>query len=88
MTKKHTPEPWVASGKDIRGIEDNDIWIANLMDSHHTADSRPSKGFPSDTECRANVERIIVCVNACEGMEDPEKEISSLRESQKIVLEA
>jgi len=32
----------------------------------------------------ADIYRIIACVNACAGMEEPEKEIAKLRESNNI----
>lgn len=70
-TPKHTPEPWMvrderSSLRIVGGVE-NRTWIATMT------------GSVSDPESMADASRIIACVNACAGMEDPAAEIARLR---------
>lgn len=70
---KHTPGPWRIS-----------------QDQPHVIDSDKLKGIagccahllysePKHPEDLANAERIVACVNACEGIENPAKFISIAR---------
>lgn len=64
----HTPTPWILSiSKDVIRDSDNRNAVAVLHD-----------GSTSYDNCVADAERIVACVNACEGMEDPAKEIKQL----------
>ena len=62
---EHTKEPWIfdAPDADFSGI---------IIGRHG--------GEVVDGEfTEANARRIVACVNACAGMDDPEKEIAALR---------
>lgn len=77
MMSKHTPEPWVATGRAIKrdnGFSYGEI-IANVLGG------KTSGPFfvQSYDECEANAIRIVGCVNACAGMEDPAAEIDELK---------
>ncbi len=61
---EHTPGPWVNTGGTI---ESGTGW--------HIASAVNTAGGNSI----ANANRIVACVNACEGMDDPEAEIKSIR---------
>lgn len=77
---KHTPEPWMAG-------------------SHGSVISTPIPGITikSDVEyygghmicesiTKSNARRIVTCVNACAGMEDPAAEISELKRQRDELL--
>ena len=69
---EHTPGPWehVHEEHSVGGL------------TTHTYCVRPVGGTPEDNILRtdeANARRIVACVNACEGMKDPEAEIKALR---------
>jgi hypothetical protein len=75
---KHTPEPWRWSfGRDTiqadRQGRTTDVLKALLPEWHN---ARPSEGAE---EILANIQRIVACVNACAGMENPVEEIERLR---------
>ena len=64
---KHAPEPWVISEDS-----ENDI----LSESYGKGNgwyevAAPVSGSGNDDDAQANAERIVACVNACEGI-DPE----------------
>lgn len=67
-----TPEPWTigGDGADIfaRGTP------PNYADAIHIADCQPEEPGLLGMRCRdvANASRIIVCVNALKGIDDPE----------------
>ena len=74
---KHTPEPWKCDGKTVYALTHHswrkgqeilqNRFSANVQDAH-----------TSDEELQANATRIVACVNACVGMEDPETSIMGL----------
>lgn len=74
---KHTPEPWVATrncayweiGIEVDGYYANRIGDVCATDPHN----------PDSGKQEANSARIVACVNACAGMDDPAAEISRLR---------
>lgn len=78
--QKHTPEPWRVRqptlGK-IGGIEvvNPDGLIAQMQ--FHPA---------RQNEALADAERIVACVNACAGMDDPVAEIEGLRSESSARL--
>lgn len=72
-TTKHSSEPWEAHGDTI---SNKSISIAHIFCIGNTEESKGVRYYP---ESRANGERIVACVNACKGMDDPEKEIAALR---------
>lgn len=70
--KKHTPELW-----DWRGP-----WKVVAGDAIHDANDSVSLSISHQhggIEWGAAAARIVVCVNACEGMADPAAEIAALR---------
>ena len=71
METKHTPEPWVLA----------DMYIVESDTTKGTAVVANTRA-PTTTpysECRANAARIVACVNACAGIEDPAVELARLR---------
>jgi hypothetical protein len=74
---KHTPEPWKVDGKTVYALTHHswrkgqeilqNRFSANVQDAH----------TPNE-ELQANAYRIVACVNACTGMEDPETSIMRL----------
>jgi len=71
MTKpQHTPEPWENAGRTIYTVGGNciaSVWCERdmedgLMTIETTID---------DDEAAANSARIVACVNACTGIDDP-----------------
>ena len=58
---KHTPEPWKAQGKNIKG----DTCRSSAKITYARADSR-GKLLPGYDE--ANAARIVACVNSCKGI--------------------
>lgn len=75
-TTQHTPEPWVtvahASGRPTL-IQSNGKHLAECW------------SLDRNINCQANAERIVACVNACAGMEDPAKEIAELIRIKKAI---
>ena len=71
-TGRHTPEPWEAkNGTDIVTTWNTVYGGPNLI---------ARAALLGSTEYRdSNARRIVACVNACEGMTDPAKEIAALR---------
>jgi hypothetical protein len=58
---KHTPEPWHTFAFEIYDQQEQII-----------ADCGYSEDYWGKDGCKANAARIVQCVNACEGMGDPE----------------
>ena len=70
----HTPEPWPEPKN-----KSHPTWrIAGCSDGCH------SEGILN----YADYLRARACVNACEGMEDPEKEIAALRADNQMLVDA
>ena len=101
MKTKHTPEPWAIYNK--HGFETNisggNIRIAEVKhyskeDDLFTTDSMNENGDlteyidPRINEGKSNAARIVECVNACAGMEDPAFEIAFLREQLRECTDA
>lgn len=72
-TFKHTPEPWHISGIHPRNIHigsmASPMVLASMNDIH--------------TQTPENAARIVACVNACAGIDDPAAEIAGLRANYK-----
>ena len=75
----HTPEPWYwhenGSYCEINSERDGQI-----------GDSCASSCLGDIDLGRANACRIVACVNACEGMEDPAAEIAELKRQRDELL--
>ena len=75
----HTPEPWYwhenGSYCEIDSERDGQI-----------GDSCASSCLGDIDLGRANACRIVACVNACEGMEDPAAEIAELKRQRNELL--
>ena len=89
---KHTKEPWVGMVKGR--FNSNHYWHA---DNDNSSCSTAAPIFAGGEvvclavstdyemqELEANAQRIVDCVNACSGMENPQAEITSLREQLEI----
>ena len=82
---KHTPEPWVV--EDRQDIDTNfysdDATVSIIggcqeyIFAHRDIEER-----------RANARRIVTCVNACAGMDDPAAEIAELKRQRDELLAA
>jgi endonuclease V-like protein UPF0215 family len=71
----HTKEPWVA-------IETEEYKNYPEMGKiHHISTADRTYIFICGLD-EANAKRIVACVNACEGMKDPEIEILSLQHNE------
>lgn len=79
---KHTKEPWVAfiEGKTVAILDTNRKQIISWV-------GFDSSYFSLATQ-RANVRRIVACVNVCAGMKDPKKEIAALTTQRDRAIEA
>lgn len=73
MKTPHHPEPW-----EICKMEP---WFIQMNHPGHMATivSGGSYDVKHHPQRQANLERIVACVNACAGMEDPAAEIERLR---------
>ena len=77
-TDTHTPdhgEPWVEEAGDIFTRIDDFV-----------GDSYTGDGYIE--ECKQRGKRIVTCVNACAGMDDPTVEITSLRNALHLAESA
>ena len=71
---KHIKEPWI--------LLESTAWSRSQITSE---DGRHQIAFDL-TE--SNARRIVACVNACVGMEDPKKEVEELKKDKAELLEA
>jgi hypothetical protein len=65
---EHTLEPWYSVGPYVKKQRQHDTVLVAACNHPISPD-----------EEEANAARIVACVNACAGMEDPLVEITSLR---------
>ena len=77
---KHSPEPWSIRENSAQWHEimSADDWIADTCASMCQGDI-PLGG--------ANANRIMTCVNACAGMDDPAAEIEKLKRQRDELLD-
>jgi hypothetical protein len=68
MKTKHWPGPWRIEGDQLKA--------ANGYSVAHVSDEDIDEEFNAAQE-KANYKRIVVCVNACEGIEAPEDFVRS-----------
>lgn len=87
---EHTPEPWELSSESPKIIVVPSMFegpeLRTLIGS--TCGHPNSWAYPTEEAGAANALRIISCVNACAGMEDPEREIAELRKQRDVLLSA
>lgn len=81
----HTPEPWQ--------LDDNQGMCTNFYSDDATGSIIGSCqeykfAHRSIDERKANALRIVTCVNACAGMEDPATEIDELKRQRDELLAA
>ena len=74
---KHTATPWEIKGNVL--FQKGTTKTIATVHIQNNFDSVRGK-LVKDTESEANAARIVQCVEACEGMDDPEKEIKIMRE--------
>jgi hypothetical protein len=67
---KHTKEPWVLRGTNIDSTN-TDVSVGRCYNTNSVGQTPKS--------ALANAKRIIACVNACAGMEEPAMEIPALK---------
>jgi len=83
----HTPEPWYVFPPQ----DDSEKWIAvsvdNVIDIMLVKRGPILRDDPEDIGDR-NADRVVACVNACKGMDDPAKEIAELRAANAKMLKA
>ena len=75
MKRKHAPEPWRFTPCDFGGHQ--------ILDANYdfVLKREPYEGlFWVKFEKSYDVARAVECVNACSGMDDPEKEIARLKD--------
>ena len=72
----HTPAPWVASEDCIYGPGWEEGEIAPRVATTYVADG--DEKLLSHEEALANAKRITECVNACDGLIDPETMVPAL----------
>lgn len=83
---KHTPEPWF----DDRATHDQPYQNIKILGDENRGicwlwiDDAPVDDW--NAEQRANAKRIVTCVNACAGMEDPAEEIAELKRQRDELL--
>ena len=68
---KHTKEPWGVVGNPVGGI--------GFISGFGGITCAETDGR-TEEEIHANAERIVACVNACVGMENPVEEIAELKQ--------
>jgi excinuclease UvrABC helicase subunit UvrB len=75
MSQNHSPEPWMI-------VNDN---YPTLINANEKCLFTIALGGVYGDDYIANINRIIQCVNACEGMSDPTIEIKELcREIEEL----
>jgi hypothetical protein len=72
MDTKHTPEPWAVDSGGDGGCE---IWSPSSGNMDNIIGSEDT----DDPQWEADARRIVACVNACAGIEDPGAELARLR---------
>jgi hypothetical protein len=62
---KHSKTPWHYGGREV--LADDDTLVCSLS------------GWKNYAAIKSDGERIVACVNACAGLDDPAAEIAALR---------
>ena len=77
---KHTPEPWSIGTSRITSLN----ICAKDSDGNEAIVASPNFNFSNHHE---NAVRIVTCINACAGMEDPAAEIAELKRQRDELLD-
>jgi len=80
---EHTPGPWSVHVEEDNGFQN--ISIKEIHRCLYDTEWADPEDFERDL---ANACRIAACVNACEGMDDPETEIKQLQAENARLREA
>lgn len=80
---KHTPEPWHVSSVPKDGLNNPAIQSFELY-PRLVAVTTDNKDFD---ERLANAKRIVACVNACSGVENPDEYLQSARDAISTALQ-
>lgn len=87
---KHTPEPWRFKefpSNDQCFIQADRNKATDPYDIEVMGDDTNEKYYPYEQK-KSDALRIVSCINACAGMEDPAKEIEELKEQVKMFQHA
>jgi hypothetical protein len=66
---KHTPAPWIVSGDRVVTKDCNTTKVIFRHNTEGSVGHQPD--FPGWEQAQANAARIVECVNALEGVENP-----------------
>jgi hypothetical protein len=80
---EHTPGPWSVHVEEDNGFQN--ISIEEIHRCLYDTEWADPEDFERDL---ANACRIAACVNACEGMDDPETEMKQLQAENARLREA
>ena len=75
MTTNHTPEPWVLD-EDWHSVKAQGSTLADCIEPYGVLEDI------AEEIAKANAQRIVDCVNAMAGIDDPEKWMKEVREIQ------
>lgn len=75
---QHTKEPWAVDTDNRDGMEWNNH-IVSLKSPHLRICFMAHDGTDENVRGEANARRIVVCVNACAGIDDPELWVAQMR---------
>jgi hypothetical protein len=78
-TPKHTPTPWA------QGLESTDAVFDAARVERVATCHRPSR-FDADDWSVANAARIVQCVNACAGIDDPAATLAEVRTLLGVIM--
>ena len=84
MNTRHTPEPWNLSSNSPTTVISQQSHASGATVSVHVADCQP--GNYASREHLPNAARIVACVNACAGIENPELTLRSFRNELEAIL--
>lgn len=82
MNAQHTQGRLTVAGPTIQGGEDAcgvPLALAHMLNPYAGAAGAADR-------VEANARRLVACWNACEGMEDPEAEVSALRKDSEYLM--
>lgn len=87
MNGNHTPEPWAMWD---HGLDELCVHASERRDEHVVAvlDAEGLWAWQSIGRRRADAARIVACVNACAGMDDPAAEIAAMKADIETLVEA